>query len=115
MPKAKKVSPQVLKKIRESGVEIPQIADLVHNFMTIAGGPKALAKMMMEEYIRTQPGSLMRQRILDSILRLLTTANQAFVADSQSDLLTNDDIERELIELVKEIPDGQETKASGSG
>lgn len=114
MPKIKKIPVSVQKALTGEGVRIPQVAELVSHFLAAAGGPKFLARMLLEEYHRAKSGSIIRQRILDSVLRLLTFANQTMLTVDEIDLLSNDDLQAELATLMEEIPDG-EAEETGTG
>ena len=109
MPKPKKVPRAIQKAMDGGGIKIPQIAELVSHFMTVAGGPKVMAKMMMEEFLNAKSGSIIRQRILDSVLRMLALANANYATVDETDQMTQADIEAELLALMKEVPtDGPE-------
>src|SRR5262249_30212549 len=47
----------------------PQLAELAGHFFRVAGGPRQVAQMLYDEFMHGRPGSLVRQRILDMVLR----------------------------------------------
>lgn len=108
MPKAKRMPNAVRRALDGTGVKIPQIGELVGHFMELAGGTKQMAKMLMDEYLRAKEGSIIRQRILDSILRMLMLANQQYGAIEETDLIDLPDLEAEAMKLLGEFPGGEE-------
>ncbi len=115
MGKARKVPARVMRAIQDAGVQVPQVAELVSHFVAAAGGPRAMAKMMMQEYLHAKPGSIIRQRLLDSVLRLMNFANQQIQTVDEIDLLSEDDLKVQLEELVGEIDATQEQEADAAG
>jgi len=113
MAQRKKI-PAAVKKALAQGVHLPQAAEVVSHFMAAAGGPKGLVRMMLVEFDAAKPGSLIRQRILDSVLRMIGQANQDMGGLDELDMQSNEDLERELSKLLTGMPDGQE-EASAAG
>lgn len=91
------------------------MVELVSHFMALAGGPQVLAKMMLEEFVNARPGSAIRQRLLDSVLRMMTVASSQVGQSEEIDLIADDDLEAELQRLLKEMPDAKEEEAGGAG
>src|SRR5215471_19154618 len=106
MPKPQRVPPAVKVAIRKELKE-PSLADLVSHFFHVAGGPKQVAKMLYEEFVAAREGSLIRQRILDMMLRATRAVNDKSGAGSDLGLLTAEDLDRELAELMCEAQDGE--------
>jgi hypothetical protein len=115
VPKPKKIPASVRRALAGAGVQIPQVAELVSHFMAAAGGALALAKMLLEEYLNAKPGSIIRQRILDSVLRMLNIANQAMGGSEEIDLVNDADLESELKRLMEQMPDGEEEAGPAEG
>ncbi len=112
MPTRKRL-PEAARKAMAQGAQLPQVGELVSEFVALAGGTRRMAKMLLEEYQAAKSGSIIRQRILDTILRLAAGLNQQMGGLDDMDLLSTKDLERELDRIVKEMPDGgpEEAKA----
>lgn len=108
MPKRKTLPDQVRRALKERGVQVPQLAEMVSHFITIAGGSMEMAKLMYEEFLSAKKGSIIRQRILDSVLRMLAIANQSLPRVEEIDLLSDEDLEREVKELLDKASHGEE-------
>jgi hypothetical protein len=113
MPKPKRAPAAVKKALSNAGVTIPQVAELVGHFMHLAGGPRALAKMMMQEFLSAKAGSQTRQRLMDGVLRMLSMANQQYASVEETDLIGTKDLEAELQSMLRELPDGEEEAQPG--
>lgn len=111
MPKARKL-PAAVRQALAKGASIPQVGELVSHFVALAGGTQTLAKMMLEEFLAAKAGSIIRQRILDTILRLASGLNSEMGNVDDMDLLATEDLERELERLVKEMPEGAPEEAA---
>jgi len=110
MAKAKKLPSHLRKAIKEH-TNIPQMAELVGHFMAAAGGPQMLAKIMWEEFVSAKAGSIIRQRMIDTVLRLTSAANQQLGLDiEETDLLSTEDMERELTVILETMKSGEEQK-----
>jgi len=88
----------------------PQLAELVNWFFKVAGGPRQVARLMYEEYAAARPGSLIRQRLLETILRALRVVNEKEAPAAELGLLTEEDLAAEAAELL-ERPDEEEETA----
>jgi hypothetical protein len=100
----------VVQAMEGAGVSVPQIAELVGHFMELAGGARKFAVMLMDEYRFAPAGSIMRQRILDSVLRMMALAGQQMGTSEETDLVSAADMERELKRLMEQMPDAPEAK-----
>ena len=112
MTRPKKIPPHVKDAIGQAargGIREPQLAELAGHFITKVGGMRALAGLLAEEFRAAQPGSVVRQRILDMILRALKFANERSGPGDDLSLMEEGEIERNLEGLLGEIlDDGQE-------
>jgi hypothetical protein len=113
VPKKQNVPESVKKALRRQAVrgEIrqPDLAALVGHFFRHAGGEAAVARMLFDEYRDSPPGGVVRQRILDMILRATKFANDKEAPTDDLGSLSEDDLERELTELIGEaVGDVQE-------
>src|SRR5262245_25601875 len=117
MPRVRKLSPGVRRALGASAVNVPQVGELIAHFMALAGGPRALAKMLMQEFLAAKTGSQIRQRLLDSILRMLAVANAQMGGGLEEiDLVGQADLEAEAARLIGEMPDAEEEpQAEGAG
>lgn len=113
MTKNRKHLPKVVKAaLRRQTVtgEIrqPDLAKLVTHFFHQAGGEREVAKMLYREFVDAQEGSIVRQRILDMVLRALKFTNEQDPPEDDLGILSDADLDRELNEIVGELSDGSE-------
>ena len=85
-----------LRKAIRGELKEPQLAEISAHFFQMAGGPRKVALMLFTEYLAAKRGSMIRQRILDMILRTTKYANDKG-GGSDLSLLSDDDLEKELI------------------
>lgn len=107
---------QALKRQAIKGeIRQPDLAKLVAHFFKNAGGEGAVAKMLYDEFVAAPPGGIARQRIMDMILRGLKWANESEAPQDDLGILTEDDLERELDQLIEEAaPDEPDTTQHGA-
>lgn len=113
---AKKVPPSVragLKKAVRGELRDPQVAELVAHFFTAAGGTKAVALLLYQEFTAARPGSITRQRILDMILRGVRFANEKQGVRDDLGLLAEEDLARELEDVIGGLPDDDAAGQAG--
>lgn len=106
-PKRKRIPESVQKALKE-GLREPQLAEISAYFFQAAGGTRAVAKMLWDEFNASAPGSLMRQRILDLVLKATKFANEKSGVVDDLGMLSQEDLERELQGLAWEV--GQQGK-----
>lgn len=91
------------RKAVKGDIKSPDLACLVSHFFDHAGGERAVAKMLYDEFSEAKQGSIVRQRILDLILRSTKYANEQAPPVDDLGLLTEADLEAEFEHLVDEI------------
>lgn len=99
-----------LLSLLEKEVEGPRYEDLSAHFFSAAGGTRAIAKMLYDEFTAARQGSMIRQRILDMVLRSAKYASEKSPAVDVG-MMTDADLEAELEALVGEA----ETDGDGRG
>lgn len=90
-------------------VKEPDLAKLVSHFFDICGGEQSVARLLYQEFVAADPGSLARQRILDMLFRCLAKVTDRTPPDDDMGVLTDGDLEREILELTGEIESHGET------
>ena len=113
MPRAAKITADLRRALVEGGIRVPQVAEVVDAFIQEVGGTRALARILKVEFDNARAGSIIRQRILDSILRMLSLANAQAGAAAELDGLASDDLDRELARVLTEIGGGEEEAQRG--
>lgn len=113
MPKKQKVPPRVKDAIRGEFKE-PSLADLASHFFACAGGTKAVARMLFDEFAAAKQGSIIRQRILEMVLRVTKAADDKMGPAADLGMLTEADLEAE-IEAILGRASGGEKEGAGSG
>lgn len=100
---AKKLS-GLLSEVVKGRVNEPRLAEVSSHFFAIAGGPKRVAQLLYEEFVASKPGSIIRQRILDMILRMTKFANERSGGDLDDlSQLSEDDLRNNLAEVLKDL------------
>jgi len=110
----KRVPSTVLRELRQGvvkgGSRAPKISELVQHFFDLAGGERAVAKMLIDEYRSDKCSPNVRSRILDMILKSLQFANSRENGPDDLGNLSEEDIERELLSLYEDT-DGKKAPA----
>jgi len=104
----KKLDGSLGKKIRGAlspDLKLPQAAEVLSHFIHEAGGPRSLGKLLYQEYKDAKPGTSTRQRLLEMVMRLLSSANALHGSRLSAEELEDSDLARELTELMTGIPD----------
>lgn len=109
MSKGKEISDELRKSVRNAGASIPQLAELAGYFCAVVGGPKAFANLLFQEFAEAPSGSIIRQRILDMILRTIQNANQAMPLITEVQNMEEDDLEREMALVLEKVNSGSES------
>lgn len=81
----------------------PRLAEVAYHFIHLANGPKGFAKELYQEFKKAKSGSVTRQRIMDMILRSLKIANDQDPKTSDLSILSQEDIDRELHDLIGKV------------
>ncbi len=112
MPSIKRPTevPDKIKKALTGDLKDPQVREIAAHFFHIAGGPKAVALLLYQEFEASKPGSLMRQRILQLVLNATKYANEQAGRGPLDELglLSEQDIEREILSLLEKSGDKKE-------
>ena len=94
----KKLSDAVKGKVAD-----PRLADVAYHFIHLAGGAKEFAAVLYQEFTQSPPGGVVRQRLLDMMLRCLKVANDQDPKTADLSLLGDEDLDRLLSEKLAEI------------
>lgn len=92
---------------------LPHIATMFEKLMEVFGGAEGFAQHFMHNFLMAAPGSQQRQRMMDSMMRLGIKTTEAGSAKIPLELLSEDDLEREIakrMESRKQLIDGRVTK-----
>jgi hypothetical protein len=111
--KPKKIPDAVKSTIRRvaKGEDVgPQLGDLAAHFFDRAGGPKAVASLLYEEFREARKGSLIRQRILDMILRCVRFEEERTPPRPGLGTLEDAELDRQLERLLGDL---EEEKPNG--
>jgi hypothetical protein len=104
MATKKKPPPSVKKdllKAAKAGERMDTLAGVVERFVRLNGGTDGLAKMLTLEYAEAKPGSLLRQRILDMILRCWKYLDEKTGHIEELGILSDEDLDREFEKRLK--------------
>jgi hypothetical protein len=103
VPKKQNVPPAVKEAIR-GRLKDPQLAEVAAHFFAQAGGPREVAKMLFLEFTKAKEGSVVRQRILDMILRVTRFANEKNAPRDDMGMLSEEDLASEFELAMAELP-----------
>ncbi len=84
----------------EGKIAEPQLAEIVANFVHIAGGPKAIAVMMFTAYTDPKSTAMVRQRILDTVVRGMKWSNDKSEPTNDLGTATKEDLQREAEQIL---------------
>ncbi len=108
--KKKKIPAAVRHALRDQalghGHDQPDLTRLVMHFFGQAGGESGVAKLLFDEFAAAKTGSIVRQRIMDLIIRALKTSNELVGVDHDLSHLTEEEIDRELDSLIEKEAGG---------
>lgn len=82
------------------GSNVPHSAELFENLTTLFGGSRGFSISWMQQYLASDPGSQQRERMLAAYLKLGQHVTDTGVAKVPVDMLTDEDLERELQERL---------------
>jgi hypothetical protein len=85
---------------------LPQMAELTEQFIIQAGGPAAIAAMLLEDYRSAEPGSATRSRIMDLFLRCWRTSTEDGADMEDMGLLTDEDLDS-MLQSMMQAHDGE--------
>lgn len=98
---------EIISEIK-SAKKLPHLSELAENFVRVAGGPSALAKMLYEEFAAAAEGSLVRQRILDIVTRVWKFASESDEKPDDTGMMTDEDLDREIAAALSQIKERQD-------
>ncbi len=106
MPSKKRI-PDGVKKAIAQGAEAPRMEDVVAHFFHAVGGPRAFARVLHEEFMSAKPGSLIRSRVLDMVLRSLKFSNERAPNLGDLSLMGDEDLARAAEEIMGRMSEGK--------
>lgn len=114
MPRDKRLPRHIQDALKEQAlrgnIREPDLAKMFAHFFDICGGERSVATLLYGEFTNAKEGSMTRQRLLDMIVRGLARLASKQTEDDDLGVLSEEDLERELLELA----DGVETDAEDS-
>lgn len=96
-----------LQELQEALLSPPERADLdsvAQHFASIAGGARAMAQLLYDEYRAAEPGSPVRARVMEMMMRSLGKLEGK--ATDDLGLLTDADLQKLFADTVKRISNG---------
>lgn len=107
MPSKKTRVPDGVKRAIAQGADAPRMEDVVAHFFHAVGGPRAFASILEEEFRSAKPGSLIRSRVLDMVLRSLKFSNERAPNLGDLSLMGDEDLARTAEELINRMAEGK--------
>lgn len=87
---------RVLDDVVERGADVPHLADLYQTIMDAFDGVGGFAKHYIANYLMAKPGSMIRQRMLNTVIKMGTEVTLRGMAQTPVESLSDEDLEREL-------------------
>ena len=103
----------MIDSLMQTGSDVPHVAEVFQRVMEAFNGAGGFAQHFMAQYLSAKPGSAIRQRMLDSVIRLATKVSDTGAAQIPVDMLTDEDLQMELEKRAKtfllDFPDKNNT------
>ncbi len=90
----------------------PTVEEFLEHFFGAAGGPKAVAKMLFAEFAGAKPGSLLRTRVLEMVVRALRY-NEGKDKVVEMGLLSDEDIDAMIEQRMANMQGRDDVKQLG--
>jgi hypothetical protein len=103
---------RILGELREAvrgRTKEPRISELVQHFFDLAGGERAVAKLLFDAYHSATTTPTVKSKILELVLRSLQFANASTPPRDDLGALAEEDLERELLAICHEAESEQAT------
>lgn len=96
----KRPVPASVKRAIKGDFKQPNLAELAAAFFEAAGGTRTVARLLYDEFSAADAGSLMRQRILEMILRVTKAADDKMTGPRELGILSEEDLLAEAQEII---------------
>lgn len=96
-------SVELLMGLAGSGSDVPHSAEIFQTLLRVFGGMDGFAQHYMLQYLSAKPGSQIRQRMLDTIIKLGMKVTDSGAAQLPVEMMGDEDIERELARRTKRL------------
>lgn len=93
--KLDKASMAIIDAIAERGTAVPHIAEVFQRLMDAYGGAAGLARHHMAQYLSSKPGSQIRQRMIEGIIKLSIKVTDHGGARKPVEMMDDEELERE--------------------
>lgn len=104
---AEKIPSQLMDALRGK-ISDPQLEEVAAYFFHLEGGSQGVAKLLHDEFHRANPGTLIRARIMDMVLRMLTRIYDAKGAPELG-ILSDEDLEKQAQRLLSNVTEQAKT------
>lgn len=82
---------------------LPHIASVLENLMRAFGGVEGFSRHVALNYLAAKPGSLTRNKMLQSIMSMAVKVSESGAAKVPLELLDDSDIEREIEKRARRL------------
>jgi len=107
---------RLIDKLARSGSDVPHMAELYQRIMEAFDGVGGYAAHFMAQYLSAAPGSSIREKMLNHIMKLGIKVSESGHAQIPVELMTDEDLQIELSKQARQYlvryVDGEVTKAS---
>lgn len=85
-----------LQRMGKAGSPIPHVAELYQRIIEVFGGPVGFAKQVAATYFSAKPGSTVRQKLLDQIMRTGYKVSEMGMINRDLEHMSTEDLKRQL-------------------
>lgn len=98
--KVDKVIAQLIHKAQFGGSDVPHIAELFAKVIALMGGANGFAMAFLDTYLKSEPGSAIRQRLLNQLQNMGTAVTATGVAEVPNELLSEEELQAKMLRLA---------------
>jgi hypothetical protein len=93
---------QMIEKAQFGGSDVPHIAELYAKVVALMGGANGFAMAFLDTYLKSEPGSAIRQRLLNQLGNLGTAVTATGAAEIPNELLSDEELQKKIERLARQ-------------
>ncbi len=91
---------KLIDKAQFGGSDVPHIAELFAKVVALMGGANGFAMAFLDTYLKSDPGSAIRQRLLNQLQNMGTAVTATGVAEVPNELLSEEELQNRMLRLA---------------
>lgn len=96
-------SAKLLEMVTQPGAKVPHLNELFERVMEVYGGAAGFAKHYLANYLMAPPGSAVRQKHLDAVIRMGVQVTTSGGARKPLDIMSDEELEKLANEQAKRL------------